>query len=384
MVKKKVVIAVILMALVPALMLAQADSIYRPMSISFVPGFSTNGFPGTNVTTNFSFNILGGLNARVVGLEIGSILNINAKSMRGLQIGGVFNFTGQEVRGIQIGGVATVVGGDFRGLQLSGVANFVGSDVRGGQVAGVFNTAGGEFRGLQIAGVANLSLKDVQGAQIAGPVNISIGDAPFQLGVTNIELGKTCTQIGVLNVANESKGLQLGVVNFAVKQEGVPIGIVSVAADGWYKMCVWTDGNAIANVALKMGSKYIYNIYAYGYNPFSEDEAINKFGLGLGTHLELPGPLFVDIDAVHYNVVTGILPFVEQSQGYAGLTEVRASGGFQLLPGLAIIAGPTLSIWHSTWLNGDFVRWAGLNLADLDEANYTDIWLGFSVGVQLF
>lgn len=321
------------------------------------------------------------MNARVVGLEIGSILNINTRSMRGLQFGGVLNFTGQEVRGLQFGGVANAVGGDVRGAQFAGVGNFALGDVRGGQIAGVFNFAGGEVWGLQIAGVANLSLKSVRGAQIAGTLNIAIGDAPVQLGVTNIETGKTFTQIGVLNMANESHGLQLGVVNVALEQEGVPIGIVSVAGNGSYKLCLWADEVAPVNLGFKMGSKYIYNIYTFGYSPMGEFPH-SKMGLGLGTHLAFD-PLFLDIDAIHQNVYEGVR-FWNQ-EGYTGLTSLRFTGGWQIIPGIAVTLGPTLNVWVSTWLNGDYARWTGLPLADLDTSNaYIDIWLGFSLGVQLF
>lgn len=382
--KTSVIAALVLTAALPLTVLAQADSIYRPISASCVPGFSTNGWPGTNVTTHFSFNILGGANARVLGAEIGSILNINAKSMTGFQIGGVLNVTAGDVTGMQIGGVTNVVSGDLSVTHIAGVGNFAGGEVKGAQIGGVTNIAGGNVTGAQVSGVFNLAGGDLTGLQLGGTVNVSAGSASVQAGVINVGVGTNFTQLGVVNFAQEARGLQLGVVNVAVEQEGVPIGVVSVAGNGTYNLDLWVDGNALTNVAFKMGSKYIYNVYAYGYNPFNQDGGLNKFGLGLGTHVGGEGPLFADIDAIHHNVLPGVIPFLEQQTGYSGLTEVRFSGGVQITPRLAVTAGPTINIWHSDWLDGDYVHWGGLPIADLDEANYTDIWLGFGIGVQLF
>lgn len=378
---KKCVTWIWVMLAVPAIMLAQADSIYRPISGSCVPGISSNGWPGTNVTTNFSFNLLGGTNARVVGMEIGSILNINAQSMTGLQIAGVMNFTGGDVAGLQIAGVTNVVTGDVNVSHIAGVGNFALGDVSGLQLAGVANVAGGQVRGLQLGGVANIAAGGVQGAQISGTANISPSDATVQLGVVDIAIGKTYTQVGVVNVAGKARGLQLGVVNVAAEQEGVPIGIVSVAGNGFYKLCLWADEVAPANLGFKMGSKYIYNIYTFGYNPI-EGFSLGNMGLGLGTHIPF-GPLFLDIDAVHRSVFEGISFW--NHEGYTGLTSLRFTGGWQIIPGIAVTLAPTLNVWVSTWLNGDYARWTGLPLADLDVTGvYTDIWLGFSLGVQLF
>lgn len=321
------------LVLAPAVMLAQEDLMHVPVSVSFFPPLSTSGVYAWKVSTNFSLNIIGGYVGAVKGCEIGSVFNIDIRGMEGCQLGGVLN----------------VVAGDARGFQAAGVMNVVVGEVRG--------------------------------AQLAGPLNLAVGDCPVQLGVTNVAIGENHAQIGVVNFAGNAKGLQLGVVNVAGRNDGVPLGIVSVAGNSRFHANVWVDETSLLNVALKILTGRIYNVYALGYNPIG-DPLMSKFGLGLGTHIPLD-PFFVDIDAVQYNVAEGIR-FWNQ-EGYNGLTTVHFTGGWQVLPGLAVTAGPSINIWFSTERDGEDVRNFGLLIADYDGAEtYTDIWLGFSLGLELF
>ncbi|MBD3285403.1 hypothetical protein GF359_03175 [candidate division WOR-3 bacterium] len=372
-----------------------AQEIYRPISVTFIYPLSTNGFSSGQVASNFSFNILGGYIGSVKGFELGGIFNIEKNHVAGLQIGGVANLVGENVAGLEFGGVANVAGKNCVGLQVAGVGNFVGKNLNIGQVSGVLNTAlgsvsgfqlggvaniaGGEATGLQIAGVANITARDVIGAQVSGTLNIARGSCPAQIGVVNIALGQTFTQIGVVNIAGYARGLQLGVVNIARDHSGVPVGLASVVKNGQFHVNFWTDETAVLNAGIKFGSQAFYNVWTYGYQPFG---ARSKFGIGLGGHIPAPGPLFVDIDAVHYQFEDGIWPFISQNS-YNGLTTVRFTGGIKITPKLAFTAGPTVNVWHSQEWDGDAVRYFGIPVGDYDARNYTDIWLGFQVGVQI-
>jgi len=372
-----------------------AQEIYRPVSVTFIYPLSTNGFSSGQVASNFSFNILGGYIGSVKGFELGGIFNIEKNHVAGLQVGGVANIVGENVAALQFGGVANVAGKNCVGLQIGGVGNFVGKNmnigqvagvanvalgsIEGAQIAGVINVTGGGATGLQLAGVMNLTVRDVLGAQVSGTLNLSRGSCPAQIGVVNIALGQSFTQIGVVNIAGHAKGLQLGIVNIARDHSGVPVGLASVVKNGQFHVNFWADETAVFNTGIKFGSKTFYNVWTYGYQPFGDR---SKFGIGLGGHIPSPGPLFVDIDAVYYQLDDGIWPFI-QMEGYNGLTTVRFTGGLKITPRVAITAGPTFNVWHSTEWNGEFVRYIGIPLADYDERNYTDIWLGFQVGVQI-
>ncbi len=317
----------VFLAFAPTVLLAQADPVDRPVSVSCVPGFSSNGPISYSTTTNFSLNIIGGLNRRVYGCEIGSVLNINKEEMVGFQI--------------------------------SGVTNIVGTDLLGCHVAGVCNVVANHASYVQIAGVLNYA-------------NSNEG---VQLSVINFSREITGAQVGVINVAHRITGAQVGVVNIAREMYGAPIGLVNLVANGQFHINVWADETALANVGVKMGSKRVYTVIAYGYKPIGE-VATNKFGAGIGVHLP-KNALFADIDYIHYNVAEDIIPFASEGNM---LTKLRFTGGWQIGPKLAITAGPVISLWHSDTWNGEDARMFGLLLGDFDE---TDIWLGFSVGVQL-
>ncbi len=375
------ILAVIIMALfMPSVILAQADPVDRPISVSCVPGFSSNGPTSYSVTTNFSINILGGLNRRVHGCEIGGLFNIEKEEVIGFQAAGVGSFVGADLVGAQIAGVVNVVGGYASGFQAAGVGNFVGSDFAGFQGAGVFNMVVGDFDVAQVAGVANIAEGEVRGVQIAGPFNFAEGNSGVQIAVVNISGEVIGGQIGVVNIARKVTGFQLGLVNVAEEMTGVPLGLVSIVGNGQFHVNAWFDETSILNVGLKCGSKHAYTVVEYGINPLG-DYANNKLGLGVGGHIPAD-PLFVDIDAVGYSVVEGILPVTETRSSL--LARLRVTGGWQISPKLAVTLGPTLNVWHSTEEDGSDIPLFDLLIYEHQGENtWTRIWAGFSVGVQL-
>jgi len=92
---------------------------YRPVSIAFVPGFSTNGPESRNVSSSFSLNVIGGYLGRVRGFEMGGVFNIDENEVLGYQSAGVFNIVDGSFGGVQQAGVFSIVGGSFRGRAAS-------------------------------------------------------------------------------------------------------------------------------------------------------------------------------------------------------------------------------------------------------------------------
>jgi hypothetical protein len=378
----RILVLIVMVLFMPSVISAQADPVDRPISVSCVPGFSSNGPTSYSVTTNFSLNILGGLNRRVHGCEIGGLFNIEKEDVIGFQAAGVGSFLGTDLIGAQIAGVTNVVGGYASGFQAAGVGNFVGSDFAGFQGAGVFNVVGGDFDVVQFAGVANLALGEVRGVQIAGPFNFAEGNRGVQIAVVNICGEVTGGQIGVVNIARKVTGFQLAVVNVAEEMTGAPLGLVSIVGNGQFHVNAWVDETSILNVGIKCGAKHIYTVLEYGINPLG-DYANNKLGLGIGGHIPAD-PLFVDIDAVGYNVVEGLLPVTET--GSSLLARLRVTGGWQITPKVAVTLGPTLNVWHSTQWDGEDIPIIGLPLYSHERdvsGPWSNIWLGFNVGVQL-
>jgi hypothetical protein len=101
---------------------------YRPVSIAFVPGFSTNGPESRNVSSSFSLNVIGGYLGRVRGFEMGGVFNIDENEVLGYQSAGVFNIVDGSFGGVQQAGVFSIVGGSFGGVQQAGVMEECGKN----------------------------------------------------------------------------------------------------------------------------------------------------------------------------------------------------------------------------------------------------------------
>ncbi|MCX6841055.1 MAG: hypothetical protein NTX53_02045 [candidate division WOR-3 bacterium] len=353
---------------------------YRPVSISFVPGLSTNGLESRFVSSAFSLNIIGGSIGRVRGAELGGVFNIDEDEVLGYQAAGVFNTVDGGFGGVQQAGVFSIVGGSFGGVQQAAVINVVGNGFDGTQMAGVVNVVGGSFTGAQIAGVANVVGDGFTGAQLSGVVNVA-GErmSGAQLaGVVNVADEFSGAQIGLVNIAGESHGLQLGLVNIAEKAD-VPIGLVSIVENGMFHVNAWATEFAPVNVGIKTGSNTIYNVFMVGWQPDGESTRLYG-GLGIGGHIPL-NRFFVDIDLLSHGVWTGPDWFPEGGSDL--LSSLRLTGGWQVTDMLAITAGPTLNVWVSEREDGSSVPFYDAPLYQWHGSEHVRIWPGLTMGLQL-
>jgi hypothetical protein len=399
-VRRKLWFAVFVVGLVGSVTVAATDRYnYRPVSISFVPGFSTNGLEWKNVRSNLSLNIIGGGIGQIQGAELGGVFNADEDNVYGYQGAGVFNMVGgvfggcqqagvfnivhDNMIGYQGAGVFNIVAAGFGGVEQAGVFNVVADRFEGVQMAGVFNIAGGEFRGAQaagvfnmtgngcvgtqLAGVANVCDHGFDGAQIAGVVNVAAEEMyGLQLsGVVNAADNFDGAQIGLVNVAGRGHGLQLGLVNIADEMD-YPIGLVSIVGNGMFHANVWATDYAPVNIGIKTGSQTIYNIFSLGYGPRQDADKLYA-GIGIGGHVPF-GRLFVDLDILNQGVFTEDQWF--EDGGSDLLSSLRLTGGWQLADFLAVTVGPTLN----------------LSVEHLDEHpdEETKIWPGFTAGLQIF
>jgi hypothetical protein len=354
---------------------------YRPVSISFVPGFSTNGLESKYVSSTFSLNVIGGSIGRVRGAELGGVFNIDEDEVLGCQAAGVFNIVGGGFAGAQMAGVFDIVDREFTGAQLAGVINVVDEEFTGAQMAGVVNVVGGSFTGAQMAGVANVVGDGFSGAQLAGVVNVA-GErmSGAQLaGVVNVADEFGGAQIGLVNIAGEGHGLQLGLVNIA-EEVDVPIGLVSIVENGPFHVNAWATEFAPVNVGIKTGSNIIYNVFMFGFSPNGESTRLFG-GIGLGGHIPL-NRFFVDIDVLSHGVYSGPDWFPEGGSDL--LSSLRLTGGWQVTDYLAVTAGPTVSVWVSEREDGSAVPFYDAPLYQWHGSQHVRMWPGFTVGLQLF
>ncbi len=83
----------------------RVDSVYQPMQISFLPGFSTSGSLSGRTNCNVSLNIIAGITGTVTGFQAGGVVNVVRNNSGKAQFAGIGNFTGKTSTGIQGAGV---------------------------------------------------------------------------------------------------------------------------------------------------------------------------------------------------------------------------------------------------------------------------------------
>lgn len=246
----------------------------RPFQLSFVPGISTHGKLGAQVTNNFSLNILGGYTAGTKGFEAAGIFNTNKKEVKGFQTAGVFNVAGGKVKGFQAAGVNNTVLDSVKGFQAAGVNNIVKGNFTGMQAGGVYNHVTDSVKGFQVAGVGNFARRKVSGAQIAGVMNFSNKETD------GVQIS------GVINYSKKLRGLQIGLINISDTSEGYSIGLINIVLKGYHKLSVFTNEVTQVNAAFKTGNTRLYSILQAGMTQSSTNK-IYSFGYGLGSEFTL-------------------------------------------------------------------------------------------------
>jgi hypothetical protein len=283
-----------------------------------------------------------------------------------------------EIEGVAISGVSGLVRGGTRGLQLTGVSGYVGGDLDGAQIAGVVSATRGAVTGFQAAGVVSYADR-ISGAQL-GLVNVGRGPVTgLQLsGAVNYAGEITGSQMGLVNVGGKVKGLQLGLINVAEEVDGAVIGLINVVRkNGRHEIDVWTSNTAAFSVGTKLGTKHVYSILGLGLQRAGEQTSWMPT-LGLGGSIPILKRGFLNIEGLVSNVNIGS-EFDENTL----LAQLRVAGGFRIIDGLALYAGPVFDCFRST---------SGKRLSDISYTSTlatfkpggatVDLGLGFAVGLQ--
>lgn len=363
---------------------APPQFIDRYAQLSFFTPLSTNGMDGYKYYHHFSINAIQGYNGAVQGLEVGGVINAD----KGYVIGG------------QFGGVGNIIGGNLKGIQGAGVFNFAKS-VLGAQYAGVANYSISGMQGMQGAGVINYSAGQIDGMQAAGVINIASGikynSKLFQAsGVTNISLSHnligmqvsgvlnaanniTGAQIGLVNIAKNVKGTQIGLINIADTIDGVAIGLFSFSRNGIFDVDVFTSDLFRANVALRFGSPYVYNTFAFGMNP-AKDTMQYGYGFGIGGHIPVFTKLAVDIDGMTWTTFEDNFDF---NYDYLQLmNQFRIMPSYAITNYLSVYGGPVINVEVydndiEPIRNNTFASYEGVNVT-------TGLSMGYVIGIRLF
>ncbi|HZI09828.1 MAG TPA: peptidase [Myxococcus sp.] len=142
----------------------------------------------------------------------------------------------------------------------------------------------------------------------------------------------------------------------------------------------WASDIQVANLAVKFGGGPFYLALMAGIAPGRDSRF--SFGLGLGGHVNLARRLWLDLD------VTGgaVQPVQKPLEGDGGnvLGQARLMLGFQVLPRLAVFAGPTYNAWY-TWGQPDFGSITRLPVRESQPETDQRLqhWPGFQVGLHI-
>lgn len=260
--------------------------------------------------------------------------------------------------------------------------------VNGFEFGGTGNYNNGEVKGFQLAGITNYTKGAVNGAQISGIANINIGPTKgFQLSTINAVQGEvTGMQLGVANYAKKMKGLQLGVVNIIGDgDEALPIGLINIVKNGYFAFETTGSETLYANFNFKMGVERFYTIFKMCYSTF-DDHSVYSYGLGFGTLIHLKGRHSISADISANAIVYDGQWDEVWDDGLNMLSKLDLSYRYHVSSKISVIAGPSFNTYASkVSVNDEFGTLNTPNTVYSDDNGNRKItmWIGFHAGLAL-
>jgi hypothetical protein len=309
----------------------------------------------------FSFNILGGYNGGVNGLEIGGLYNITNRNVQYVQVAGLFN----------------IVGGHAEGVQIAGLFN-KDSSVRGFQVGGIFNQTM-KAQGFQVGGLVNRT-DSMRGFQVAGISNHTVKTLGFQVGgIVNRNDTMQGFQVGAVNLNHKFKGVQIGVINIADTIEGIPIGLINLGKGGINNLSMSYNEMGIPLLSYKSGNPKLYNIVTAGGSLDMKEKAF-AFGYGLGKEIPAGKIFYIDPELTSLFFWNGN----RAKQNISARLQLNLQ--FNISKSFSFYAGPAVTALYSrpgaipNGYKADLSN--GMHIFSIAK-NITG-WLGWNVGINLF
>lgn len=302
----------------------------QPFQISLLPGIGSHGKMSSQFVNKFSFNLLGGYN------------------------------------------------GGVNGLELAGLYNITNRDVRYVQVAGLFNKVGGKAEGLQLAGLFN---KDsaMKGFQAAGLFNKTVKTHGFQMAAFNKNDTMQGFQAGAVNLNRKFKGVQIGIINVADTIEGIPIGLVNIGKSGIHNLSLSYNEMGFGLVSYKSGNPKFYNILVAG-SSLNFNEKAFSIGYGFGKEMNISNAFSINPELTSLFFVNGNKEKQNISARLQLNFQLRISKSFSLYAGPAITA-----LYSKPGIIPDGYKEDLSNGAhNFSVAKNTIGWFGWNVGINLF
>ncbi|MEM7369000.1 MAG: hypothetical protein AAF587_10415 [Bacteroidota bacterium] len=362
--------------------------INRPFQISLIPFLGTNGFRSGRVSNVMSFNMIGGYNGGLKGMEFGGMFNILRSHAYGVQFAGVFNVVGGRTSGGQFAGLMNVGGDRIKGIQAAGALNIAGERTLGSQFAGLMNVSAGNLRGIQAAGAVNFAgsrskeqeedewvfaanphqlagESGSKGAQFAGFLNVATGDF-YGLQAS-----------GFMNVARRMHGYQIGIINIAESVDnGVPIGLLSIVKDGYFRVEGGATESLTGVASLKIGVPRFYNIFSAGARVENGPSTL-AVGYGIGTKFRHGKRIAYNIDAVSYQLFRNGFSWDDLNQ----LNRLSLNVSLHLAKRLAVYGGVAANVLISNNRENTIAPWTFFN--ETYNNTTVQIYPGVQAGIRL-
>ena len=372
---------------------------HRLAQISILPYVGTNALRSNEMTNNFSFNLFWGTNGGVEGVEVGGFVNTVIRDVYGVQVAGLGNTVGGNLVGTQVSSLFNYTKGRVQGLQVAGLFN-VSGEADAVQVSCLFNMARGNYSGVQVGGLFNTS-SGRSGVQAAAVFNASKKHTRTQIaGLVNVAGDVSGGQMSaLLNVGKKVDGFQFGLINIADTITGAPIGLLNIVKHG-YNRVEFSGGEALlANLALKLGARKFYNIFAFG-GRWDDVNYVNEqnqtvegrymtwaLGYGIGTAITFSPRTLMNIEAVAMHV--------NEKEAWTNelnlLNQLKLLMDFRIGNRTSVFAGPTANVMVSRLVDPETgLIGSGIGPYTMHEETWTTLsgetnvkmWLGFNAGIR--
>jgi len=302
----------------------------QPFQFSILPGIGSHGKMSSQLVNKFSFNLFGGYNGGVNGMEIAGFYNITNK------------------------------------------------DVRYFQAAGLFNMVGGHAEGFQVAGLFNKD-SSMKGFQASSLFNKTVKTQGFQIAAFNKNDTMQGFQAGAVNVNHKFKGVQIGIVNVADTIEGIPIGLINLGKSGVNHLSFSYNEMGFLLFSYKSGSPRFYNILIAGSRLYFHEKAFS-IGYGFGKEMNLKNSFSINPELTSLYFYNGN----KEKQNISGRLQLDFQ--FKLSNSFSLYAGPAITVLYSKsgLIPNGYKSDLSNGASNFSVAKNTTGWFGWNVGINLF
>ena len=341
-----------------------------------VPSFGTEE---DAVVDGLSFGFFGVRAAEVDGVQLSILASLVDHDLDGGQLSTLLTDVGGDLEGAALAALAALVRGDAVGLQSGTVVSWTGGSFEGVQLGTGLSYTGGDFVGFQAAAAAAIASGKVDGAQASSGFAYADQVEGVQASVIGVAGRVDGLQLGVINYGGQVDGLQLGVINTG-RDVDVPIGILNFISEGIHDVELSGAETGFGSLGLKLGGNIVYTELLIGSRAFGAGDDTRPLlwsGLAIGGRGRLTDDFYLDVDLAGGSLQRDW----GQSDGTL-LTSLRATVGYELGAGFAVVAGPTLNgLVHIDGPRYDVG--VGPQLLFGGEDGAFRMWPGFRLGVAL-